>query len=114
MAMYNLIEHSDKYSKKSGILWQYCKDELVVIEIVDFTEANAITALFNFKVTLTCQSDTNGTKNFEIMAPLKYLSNFWRTLEMILINCETTLDLNWFENCVVVATNMAAKPKNFH
>ena len=33
MAMYNLIEHSDKYSKKSGILWQYCKDEPVVNEI---------------------------------------------------------------------------------
>ena len=101
MAMYNLIEHSDKYSKKSGILWQYCKDEPVVNEIVDFTEANAITALFNFKVKLTGQSDINGTKHFEIKVPLKYLSNFWRTLEMILINCETNLDLNWTENFVL-------------
>ena len=42
------------------------------------------------------------------MVPLKYLSNFWRTLEMSLINCEITLDLNWSENFVTVSTNAAA------
>ena len=98
MPIYNLIEYSDNYSKKSGILWQYCKREPAGNETVDFTEVNAITALFNFKVKLTGQSDTNGTKFFEIMVPLKYLSNFWRTLEMILTNCEFTLDLTWSEN----------------
>ena len=41
------------------------------------------------------------------MVPLKYLSNFWRTLEMPLTNCEITLDLNWSENFVIVATNVA-------
>ena len=39
------------------------------------------------------------------MVPLKYLSNFWRTLEMPLINCEINLDLNWSENCVIVTNN---------
>ena len=34
------------------------------------------------------------------MVPLKYLSNFWRTLEMYLINCEVNLILTWSENCV--------------
>ena len=36
-----------------------------------------------------------------IITPLKYLSNFWRTLGMPLTNCESTLDLNWSENCVI-------------
>ena len=40
------------------------------------------------------------------MVPLKYVSNFLRTLEMPLINCEITLDLNWSENCVIVATHI--------
>ena len=39
------------------------------------------------------------------MVPLKYLSNFWRTLKMPLIICEINLDLNWFRNSVIVASN---------
>ena len=39
------------------------------------------------------------------MVQLKYLSNFWRTLEMLLINCEINLNLNWSKNCVIVANN---------
>ena len=39
------------------------------------------------------------------MVPLKYLSNFWRTFEIPLINCEINLDPNWPENCVIVANN---------
>ena len=48
-------------------------------------------------------------KNVEIIVPLKYVSNFRRTLEMRLINCEITLDLNWSENCVIVTANVAAQ-----
>ena len=47
------------------------------------------------------------------MVPLKYLRNFWRTLEIHLINCEITLDLNWSEYCVIVATNVAAQATKF-
>ena len=43
--------------------------------------------LLNLKAKVTGQTIANGTKNVEIMVPLKYLSNFWRTLEMSLINC---------------------------
>ena len=35
--------------------------------------------------------------------PLKYLSNFWRTLDIPLINYEVSLDLSWFENCVITS-----------
>ena len=41
--------------------------------------------------------------------PLKYLSNFLKTLETFLINCGVNLDLKWSENCVIVATNIAAQ-----
>ena len=38
--------------------------------------------------------------NVEIMVSLKYLSNFWRTVEMPLINCEINLVLTWSDKCV--------------
>ena len=41
------------------------------------------------------------------MVPLKYLSNFWRTLEMPLINCEVNLISTWSENCVIIYTDVA-------
>ena len=116
MPMYNLIEYSYNYSKTSGILFQYCRDVPVVDAngaIIDFTEANATTDSFSLKVKLTGQTDKNGTKNVEIMVLLKCPSNFWRTLEMPLINCEITLDLNWSENCVIVATNIANQDTTF-
>ena len=47
------------------------------------------------------------------MAALKYLSNFWRTLEMPLIYCETNLILTWSANCVIVSTNNANQNATF-
>ena len=47
------------------------------------------------------------------MVPLKYLSNFWRTLEMSLINCEVDLILTWSSTCVLVATNIANQNATF-
>ena len=40
------------------------------------------------------------------MVPLKILSNFWRTLEMPLVNCEIELILTWSRNCVIIYTNV--------
>ena len=115
MPMYNLIEYSDNYSKTSGSLWQYCKD----IPAVDnnnatsnFTENN-LTDSLNFKVKMSDQTGDDGTKNVEIIAQLKYLSNFWRTIEMPLINCEINLILTWSTNCVIVSTNVAYQNATF-
>ena len=47
------------------------------------------------------------------MVPLKYLSNFWRTLEMPLINCEVNLILTWSSTCVIVSTNIANQVATF-
>ena len=52
-------------------------------------------------------------KNVEIMVPLKYLTNFRRTLEIPLINCEINLILTWSTNCVIVSTNFANQNGTF-
>ena len=109
MPMSNLIEHSDNYSKAYECLWQYCKDIPAVDNnnaIVNFAENN-VTDSFNFKVKMADQTGDDGTKHVEIMVPLKYLRNFWRTLEMPLINCEINLILTWSTNCVIVSTTVA-------
>ena len=96
MPMYNLIEYSDNYAKIAGSLWQYCKDIPALNEndeITNFTGGNT-TDSFNFKAKITGLIVDDGTKDVEIMVSLKYLSNFWRTLEMPLINCEVNLILN--------------------
>ena len=100
MPMYNLIEYSDNYAKTTGSLWQYCKDIPARDnndEIAAF-DANNLTDSFKFKAKITGETGDDGTKDVEIMVPLKYLSNFWRTLEMPLINCEANLILNMVIN----------------
>ena len=62
---------------------------------------------------MTGQTGDNGTKNVEIMVPLKYVSNFWSTLEMPLINCEINLILTWNASCVIVSTNVANQNATF-
>ena len=114
-AMYNLKYYSDNYSKTSGSLWQYCKDISAINNInaiVNFTNNN-LTDSFNFKVKMTGQTGDKGTKTVEIMVPLKYLSNFWRALEMPLINCFVNLMLTWSANCVIVSTDVANQIATF-
>ena len=79
MPMYNLIEYSDNYAKTSGSLWQYCLDVHALNNnaIVDFADDNRSDSL-NFKAKITGRTGNSGTKNVEIMVPLKYLSNFLR------------------------------------
>ena len=106
MPMYNSIEYSDNYAKTTGSLWQYCKDipaRNANGDIAIFAE-NITTDSFKFKAKITGQTGNDGTKDVEIMVPLKYLSNFWRTLEMPLINCEVSLILTWSSSCVLIST----------
>ena len=66
---YNLIEYSNNYSKKSGCLWQYCRDE----PSVNMTDSES----FKFKARITGANPPAGnTKDVDIAAPLKYLGNF--------------------------------------
>ena len=78
MPMYNLIEYSDNYAKTKGSLWQYCKDipaRNANGEIIIFSEDNT-TDSFKFKAKITGETGNGGTKDVEIMVPLKYLSKY--------------------------------------
>ena len=111
MPMYNLIEYSNNYSKKYWILWQYCRDEPALDAnhaINHFTEANFITDSFKTEEKKVAKLATMAQKNVEIMVSLKYLSNFWRTLEMPLINSQINFDLSWSEKYVIVVTYIAS------
>ena len=115
MPKYNLIEYNNNYSKTCGSLWQYCKDIPAIDNnngIVNFTENN-LTDSFNFKVKMRGQTGDDGTKNVEMMVLLKYLSNYWRFLEMFLINCEINLILTWNANCIIVSTNITNQNATF-
>ena len=102
MSMYNLIEYSDNYLKTSGSLWQYYKDEP--------NDNIADSESFKSKVKITGKTPAAGnTKDVEIIVPLKYLSNFWRTLEMPLINCEVNLILTWSSTCVITNSTGAGR-----
>ena len=94
MLMYNLIEYSDNYVKTSGSLWQYYRDE------PNDNLANSESFKFKVKITGKTPNDDN-EKDVEIMVPLKYLSNIWRTLEMSIIDCEVYLILTWSLTCVI-------------
>ena len=111
MPMYNLVEYSDNYPNTSGSLCQYCKNIPTVNNnnaVVDCTNNN-LTDSFNFKVKVASQTGNDGAKNVEIMVPIKYLSNFSRTLKIPLINCEVNLILTWPENCLIVSTDVAGQ-----
>ena len=83
MPMYNLIEYSDNFSDTSRILWQFKRDE--TINNADVTSDNNA-PLFKHKASIIGNTEDNGRKNgVKIAVPLKYLSNFWRSLEMPLI-----------------------------
>ena len=105
MPMYNLIEYSDNYSDTSGSLWQFKRDEK---NMSNWNPANASTAnstSFKYKSSLIGEStavDGNRVlKDVKIAVPLKYLSNFWKSLEISLINCKTHLELNLTKDCVM-------------
>ena len=111
MPMYNLVEYSDNYSDTSGSLWQFKRYEIE--GDVDLTlDANHIphnSSSFKYKSSFVGNTENNGRKNgVKIAIPLKYLSNFWRSLEIPLINCKVELSLKWHENCILSRTGTAA------
>ena len=98
MPMYNWIEYSDNYSDTSGSLMQMWWSN----------DNNAPS--FKYKANLIGNTENNGRKNgVKIAVPLKYLSNFRRSLEMPLINCKVELSLKWIENCVLTTAANANK-----
>ena len=92
--MQNLIEFSDNYAKTSKRLWQYYRDK----SNNDITNSES----FKLKARITGRALVDdSTKDAETAVSFKYLSSFWRTLEMSLINCEINLVLTWSESSVI-------------
>ena len=98
MPMYNLIEYSANYSDTFDSLWQFKRDEIRgdVDLTVDAQHIPNNSSPFKYKSSFI--TNKNGAK---IAVPLKYLTNFWRSLEMLLINCKVELSLKWNENCML-------------
>ena len=95
MPMYNLIEYSDNYQDSSATLYQYKRDEPPEDDAVADLTANKSSS-FNYKVSLLGNPVLDGAvakRSVKVVVPLKYLSNFFRSLEMPLINCKIKLNL---------------------
>ena len=100
--MYNLIEYSDNYSDTSGSLWQFKRDEQPKCNNEELSNVSTDnSSSFKYKSNLIGTLLNGGRKNgVKIVVPLKCLSNFRRSLEMQLINCEVELSLTWNKNCI--------------
>ena len=103
MPMYNLIEYSDNYQDSSATLYQYKRDEPPVDDAVaDLTADNS--SSLKYKISLLGNpvvANNIARINVKVVVPLKYLSNFFRSLEMTLINCKIKLNLTWKKECVL-------------
>ena len=112
MPMYNLIEYSDNYSDTSGSLWQFKRDEFPADNAdltIDISDSFKYKATILRKMADTVNNANSSVKDAKIVVPLKYLSNFWRSSEIPLINCEVFLELNWIEDCILSSTRDSAK-----
>ena len=92
--MYNLIKYSDNYPDTSGSLWQFKRGPA---NNADFTIDNSQS--FKYKAALLGETadavnNTNSSVKEAKIVPLRYLSNFWRSLEMRMLNCKVYLELN--------------------
>ena len=117
MSMYNLLEYSKNYRKTIGSLYNYYRDELSddadnnnfdnikVVNSNTFKYKNKITGN-TYNVDAGAQGydvNKNGTQEVELAIPLRYLGNFWRALNILLISCEVSLELKWDKNCLITS-----------
>ena len=95
MPMYNLIEYSKNYRRTTGSLWNCYRHEPNSGAVGNINYSMKDSKSFNYKTSITGKLEGNNVEkdDVEIVVPLKYLRNFWRTLDMRLINCEVSLTL---------------------
>ena len=97
MPMYNLIEYSDNYQDSSATLYQYKRDEPPVGDPVPNLAVDNSSS-FKYKVELLGDpvvANNIARRNVKVVVLLKYLSNFFRSLEVPLINCKIELNITW-------------------
>ena len=106
MPMYNLLEYSKNYIKTAGSLWNYYRDK----PSSSIDDDNIIHSILNsesFDYRANFMEDgvthNNLLKNdVKVVVPVKHLSNFWRSLNIPIINSEVELILTWIKNCVLI------------
>ena len=105
--MYNLLEYSQICSFTSGSLWNYYRDEVNddahENNDDDDQRTNNIETIKSKSFEHNTKIESNNTSRLdgEAVIPLKYLGNFWRTLDLLLINYKIELDLSWSRNCMI-------------
>ena len=106
MPMYNFLEYSDNYSDTSASLWNFKRDEIE--EDADLTIDNG--SSFKYKANLigNTVADRANRKKENVKIAVPYLRNFWRSLEMLLINCKVEFSLGWYEECILSNAGNAA------
>ena len=107
MPMYNLIEYSDNYQDSSATLYQYKRYEPPEVKAINDLTTDTSSS-FKYKVELLGNPVLDGNiakRSVKVVAPLKYLSNFFRSLEMPLINCKIKLNLTWKKEFVLSTDN---------
>ena len=114
MPMYNLLEYSKTYEKTSGS--NYYRDEPNEAEIANDNGAintsirNSKSFHYKTEITGSLDAGEDEKEDVTIAIPLKYLGNFWRSLDIPLINCEITLTLSWYKECVLVGRAFRGPP----
>ena len=107
MPMYNLLEYSKNYRKITGSLLNYYRNE-------PSNPLSSDSESFKYKMSITGKTPENNDSltNVRLVIPLKQLGNFWRSLNIPLINCKVELILTWSKNCVLadMTVNPAAIP----
>ena len=128
MPMYNLLEYSKNYRKTIGSFYNHYRDELSddndndnfgnikVVNSEAFKYKNKIIGnMYNVDSTRAPAAgrarernpdyiaNNSGKKSIELAIPLKYLGNFWRALNILLISCEVSLELKWNKNCIITS-----------
>ena len=117
MLMYNLLEYSKNYRKTTSSMWNYDKDE-------PSNPLSSNSESLKYKTSITGNTynvgdgeegyDANkvGKNKSKVVIPLKHLSNFWRSLNILLINCKVELILTWPKNCVLADMTVRAPGNN--
>ena len=110
IAMYSLLKYNENYSMTSGSLWNYYRDE-INDPANEYSDANnnrannnktTTSKSFEYKTKIAGRTpNDNNILDAEIIFPLKYLGNFWRSLNFSLINCEMELDLSWSRYSII-------------
>ena len=114
--MYNLLEYSKNYEKTSGSLFNYYRNKPSEAEIandngaINISIRNSKSFDYKAKIVGSLAAGALEKDDVEIAIPLKYLGNFWRSLDIPLINCEITLILSWYKECVLVGGAFRGPP----